>query len=211
MTTQASAVVLFSGGMDSTACLYAARNRFDSVHALAIDYGQRHAERELLAARRIAAKLEVPLTLYTMRIDWNATLCALSRPLRGGHDDDGISHAFVPGRNLHMLTVAGAHASKVGASVLVIGCCADDVNAFPDCRPAFLASAATTISHALARTFTVQAPLATRLKRDYVREAEPALRALLEESWSCYTPTRAGEPCGECDACILRARALEAA
>lgn len=210
MTNTTRAVVLFSGGMDSTVCLYEARPRFADVQAVAIDYGQRHAEREILAARRIAAKLEIPLTLYTMRIDWNATLCALSRPLRAGTDDEGVSHAFVPGRNLHMLTVAGAHACRFGASVLVIGCCADDADAFPDCRRSFIAAAAGAVSQALARTFTIQAPLVERYKRDVVRAASPELRALIDESWSCYTPTHAGEPCDACDACTLRAKALAA-
>ena len=208
--SMSGAVVLFSGGMDSTCCLFFARGQYRRVHALAVDYGQRHAEQELLAARRIAAKLEVPLTLMQMRIDWQATLCALSRPLRSGLDEDGVSHAFVPGRNLHLLTIAAAHARKVDAAAVVIGCCADDANAFPDCRREFLESTSRVLSLALGREIVVTAPLVGTFKRDVVADAMPALRALLKESWSCYTP-RGQEPCGECDACRLRTRAFEAA
>ena len=201
------AVVLFSGGMDSTYALYDARQFHDQVEALAVDYGQRHAEPELLAARQIAAKLQVPLTLMRMRIDWQVTLCATTRALRNGIDEDGVSHAFVPGRNLHFLTLAAAHARKVGADRVVIGCCADDAHAFPDCRPGFLQAAATALSLALDRTIAVHAPLVRHTKAAILRMATPEVRALMDQSWSCYTPTRAGEPCAECDACKVRAAA----
>lgn len=206
------AIVLFSGGMDSTYCLAQAKTQFRRVQALAIDYGQRHAEAELFAARRIAAKLEVPLSLYTLRADWSATLCALSRPLRAGLDEDGISHAFVPGRNLHFVAMAAAHARKHQASTIILGCTADDANLFPDCSSAFVESASVVLRHALAMpSLVVEAPLVETYKRDMVRGATPQLRELLLETWSCYTPTPQGQQCGTCDACRVRLHALSEA
>lgn len=200
------AVVLFSGGMDSTMCLARSFNRFRRVSALGIDYGQRHAEQELLAARRIAAKLQVPLRLESLRIDWQATLCATSRPLGRGSDLEGLSHAFVPGRNVHLLTLAAAWARKQDAATIIIGCCADDAGAFPDCRPEFLEAAERTLSLAMGRPFKVEAPLVHTYKRDMLTGACAFERELLEDSWSCYTPA-GQEPCGACDACAARARA----
>lgn len=202
-----SAVVLFSGGMDSTYCLHQAVALYQRVHAVALDYGQRHAEFELLAARRIAAKLSVPLAVYSIRINADAALCT-AKPLASGVDASGLSKAFVPGRNLHFLTVAGAHALKVDANVLVLGACADDAGGFPDCRAEFMRAAQVAVSAALAREFTVEAPLLQTFKVDLVAGAAPSLRELLDESWSCYTPTNGGEQCGQCDACTVRLRAL---
>jgi 7-cyano-7-deazaguanine synthase len=206
------AVVLLSGGMDSAFCLYRAKRDYPAVWAIFVDYGQRNAEFEGLAARRIAAKAEVPLSTYQMRVSWKATLCALSRPLRTGTDEDGLSHAFVPGRNLHLLTLAAAHTRDVDAETVVIGCCGNDAAAFPDCRPSFLAAAGATLALALAKPIIVIAPLVAVTKEAMLREArtDPATWQAVQDSWSCYTPTRAGEPCGECDACTSRDRAFAA-
>lgn len=206
------AIVLLSGGMDSAYCLHWAKAEYSRVWCAFVDYGQRHVEHEGLAARRIAAKAEVPLSLHRMHISWEATLCALSRPLRSGTDDDGISHAFVPGRNLHLLTIGAARCREVDADTVIIGCVAEDAAAFPDCRPAFLASAASTLSLALSKRIYVAAPVVRMGKADMLRKAResPCAWSAVQESWSCYTPTRAGEQCGECDACGHRKRAFDA-
>ena len=194
--------------MDSTYLLTEARTQYRRVDALAVDYGQRHAKEELAAAQRIAGKLNVPLSLWQFRVEWDATLCSLSRPLGRGTDMEGVSHAFVPGRNLHLLTLAAAYARKVDASTLLIGATADDAERFPDCRPEFLDAVGAVLSLALGRSYTVRAPLVKAFKRDYLADAMPAVRELLSESWSCYTP-REGAPCTDCDACVLRARAID--
>lgn len=203
-------IVLLSGGMDSAYCLHWAKENYGGVWAVFVDYGQRNLEAEGLAARRIAAKAEVPLSIYQMRVTWNATLCALSRPLRTGTDEDGISHAFVPGRNLHLLTVAAARTREVEADTLVIGCCLNDAQAFPDCRPAFLRAAGSTLGLAYGKQLRVVAPLIRTSKAGmlYAARARPEVWAAVQESWSCYTPTKAGFPCGECDACGHRDRAV---
>lgn len=204
------AIVLLSGGMDSAYCLHWALKHYPQTWAVFVDYGQRSLDHEALAARRIAARAEVPLSIYQMRISWNATLCALSRPLRAGTDEDGISHAFVPGRNLHLLTVAAARTREVDASTLVIGCCLNDAEAFPDCRPDFLRSAGSTLGLAYGKPISVAAPLVRTSKVSMLkaaRESAPIWEAV-QSSWSCYTPTKAGHACGECDACGHRDRAV---
>jgi 7-cyano-7-deazaguanine synthase len=209
------AVVLLSGGMDSAWCLHWARANYPAVWAVFVDYGQRNVQFEELAARRIAAKAQVPLSTYQMRISWNATLCALSRPLRSGTDEDGLSHAFVPGRNLHLLTVAAAHTreSGVDAETVMIGCCAHDAAAFPDCRPEFLRSAGSTLGLALGKRILVVAPAASLTKAAMLvaAAAQDDVWEAMRDSWSCYTPTKEGAPCGECDACGHRDRALASA
>lgn len=204
------AVVLLSGGMDSAYCLHLAKEQHEQVFAVFVDYGQRNMELERISAESIARKAGVPLSLYEFRVTWNATLTALSRPLRSGTDEDGISNAFVPGRNLHLLTVAGARAREVGAEWLVIGCCANDADAFPDCRPEFLRAAANTLSLAYQRPLRVSAPLVNTLKAAYLnraRDKKEVMDAILE-SWSCYTPTDQFKHCGTCDACMHRSAAF---
>jgi 7-cyano-7-deazaguanine synthase len=198
--------------MDSAYCLHWAKREFPSTWALFVDYGQRAVNAEALAAKRIAAKAEIPLTLMKMHVSWKATLCAISRPLRAGVDDEGVSNAFVPGRNLHLLTLAAAHTREVNAGTLVIGCCGNDAAAFPDCRPDFLRAAGHALGLALNKTLHVIAPVVYQSKEAILRMArtEPAIWEAVQSSWSCYTPTREGDPCGECDACTNRDRAFAA-
>lgn len=205
------AIVLLSGGMDSAYCLHWAIANHPRVWAVFVDYGQRNLVHEQMASRRIAAKAQVPLSLYEMRMSWTATLCATSRPLRSGTDEDGISHAFVPGRNLHLLTMAAIRTREVDANTLVIGCCYNDATAFPDCRPAFLRSAATALGLAYGKPLYVAAPLVKMSKFSMLRLAkeDAATWEAVRGSWSCYTPTASGDPCGECDACGHRSDAFE--
>lgn len=207
---KSGAIVLLSGGMDSAYCLHWSLKRSERTWAVFVDYGQRNLDQELLAARRIAAKAEVPLSLYQMRINWNATLCATSRPLRTGTDEDGISNAFVPGRNLHLLTIAAARTREVDANELVIGCCENDASAFPDCRPDFLRAASSVLGLAYAKPIRVLAPLVKMSKSEMLKAARSDLPTwdAVQDSWSCYTPARSGAPCGECDACLHRNRAF---
>lgn len=209
---KSGAIVLLSGGMDSAFCLHWALRSFTKVWAVFVHYGQRNAKHEELAAHRIAAIAEVPLSIYSMQISWNATLCALSRPLRSGTDEDGFSHAFVPGRNLHLLTVAASRTREVDANAVVIGCCLNDAEAFPDCRPGFLAASSAVLSLAYAKPIRVVAPAVRLTKTDLLLQArgDEATWRSIRASWSCYTPTQAGAPCGECDACGHRDRAFAA-
>lgn len=205
----APAVVLLSGGLDSMVVAALARERGYALHALSIDYGQRH-RRELDAARAIGERLGVtrhvvqPLDL---RVFGGSALTAdIAVPTDG--IDGGIPVTYVPARNLVFLALTTAFAETVGARDLFIGVNAIDYSGYPDCRPEFIASFAETArlgtkAGAEGRPFTIHAPLQHMGKADIARECrrlglDPAW------SWSCYDPTLTGIACGVCDSCRLR-------
>jgi len=178
--------VLLSGGMDSAVALYWARLHRESVRALALDYGQRH-QRELVAARMIAERADVPFELHRMVIPW--------APMRG---------AVIPGRNAHLLTIAATHSyAHETTCEVVVGACLADAQAFPDCRSGFLESQARSLSLGLGTDVAIFAPLIELTKAQTVKLArELGAWDALSLSWSCYL---GGErPCGDCSACRFR-------
>ncbi len=218
MNTRKKAVVLLSGGLDSTTALYWAMARGWSPVALAVAYGQRHA-RELAAARAVARRAGAPLHEVDFRLPWlggssltNKALklpdIPLSRIGRGG-----IPSTYVPGRNTIFLALAASLADAIGAGAIVIGANALDYSGYPDCRPPFLSAFAR-----VARLGTrigargggplVLAPLLRLDKRGIVRLAL-RVGAPLELTWSCYAG--GARPCGACDSCRLRAKGFREA
>jgi 7-cyano-7-deazaguanine synthase len=215
-------LVLLSGGQDSTTVLamrLATKRPREPVHALTIDYGQRHRI-ELDAARRIAKHFEVPHEVVEVRFPAPSALTGDGDV--GATRPDGLPATFVPGRNLHFLMVAAAHAHARGLRDVVIGASHIDYSGYPDCRPVFTRHAQSAIQSALdAPTLTVEAPLVYSSKADTVRKMH-ALGAHawagLALSWTCYDPQPKwrtfthveGEPelrpCGRCPACVLRAK-----
>jgi len=212
-------VVLYSGGIDSTVALALAcwRDGADQVLALGLSYGQRHIN-ELTAARRIAAAAGVRyLGAIIDPSPWKLL------PLCTGHTGSdrtryamqtgGISDAFLPGRNVCFLAMALAVAAVQDAERIWIGANLDDAAGFPDCRPPFLWAWQQMASHALGRPIHLEAPLLELTKRGVVELAR-ALAIDLDATWSCYRPQYVATgvaPCGRCDACVLRAEALEPA
>jgi 7-cyano-7-deazaguanine synthase len=204
------AVVLLSGGLDSTTAAAWARAEGYRLHALTIDYHQRHRI-ELAAAARVAAALAVErhvvLPLDLSRFGGSALTDRAIAVQKGGVLP-GIPATYVPARNTVFLALALAFAEASGARDLVIGVNAIDYSGYPDCRPEFisafegLANLATKAGVEGAR-FRIHAPLAEFSKADIVRLGL-ALGAPLAETWSCYDPAD-GRPCGECDSCRLRA------
>jgi 7-cyano-7-deazaguanine synthase len=204
-----AAVVLLSGGLDSMVVAALARERGHAVHALSVDYGQRH-RRELDAARAIAERLGlarhvvVPLDLTVF--GGSALTAEIAVP-KGGVED-GIPVTYVPARNLVFLALTTAFAECVGARDLFIGVNAIDYSGYPDCRPEFIASFAETArlgtkAGVEGRPFTIHAPLQHLGKAEIASECarlglDPAW------SWSCYDPTFEGIACGTCDSCRLR-------
>jgi len=189
-----SAVVLLSGGQDSTTALAWAAKTYGrkSVHALSIDYGQRHS-RELASAVQIAKALRVPHRVASVRLD-------LASSLTGGGGS-----VVVPMRNAILLSMAAGYAASIGADVVVIGACETDAAGFPDCRPEFLLAWEKSASLALGTPMRVCAPLLAMSKAAAVKLArELGAWDALALSWTCY---EGGErPCGGCSACIARAR-----
>lgn len=203
------AIVLLSGGLDSMVVAALASKRGHAVHALSIDYGQRH-RRELDAARAIGQRLgvarHVVLPLDLTVFGGSALTADIAVP-KGGVEA-GIPVTYVPARNLVFLALTTAFAETADARDIFIGVNAIDYSGYPDCRPAFIASFAETARLGTragdeGRPFTIHAPLQHMGKADIARECarlglDPAW------SWSCYDPTAEGLACGACDSCRLR-------
>ncbi|MEM7780302.1 MAG: 7-cyano-7-deazaguanine synthase QueC [Pseudomonadota bacterium] len=206
---KAKAVVLLSGGLDSMVSAARALEMGFDLHALTIDYGQRH-KRELASAKEIADKLELTsqteIALDLRAFGGSALTDSIDVPKSGVGDD--IPVTYVPARNLVFLALTTACAEAAGASDVFIGVNALDYSGYPDCRPEFIASFAETArlgtkAGVEGTPFTVHAPLQHMTKADIARECD---RLGLDPawSWSCYDPTPDGLACGRCDSCRLR-------
>lgn len=205
-----AAVVLLSGGLDSTVAAAWARRQGYALHALTIDYNQRHRV-ELDAAARVAAALDaerhVVLSLDLGSFGGSAlTDRMLAVPKEGVKP--GIPVTYVPARNTVFLSLALALAEASGARDIVIGVNAVDYSGYPDCRPEFIAAferlaGLATKAGIEGEGFRVHTPLGGLSKAEIVRLGV-ASGAPLHLSWSCYDP-EGGRPCGGCDSCRLRA------
>ncbi|WP_459788560.1 7-cyano-7-deazaguanine synthase QueC [Alteriqipengyuania sp. 357] len=202
------AAVLLSGGLDSMVAAGLAKEAGREVHALTIDYGQRH-RREIEASRAIARTLDLAshseIALDLRKFGGSALTADIDVPKDGVGDD--IPVTYVPARNLVFLSLTVAYAESIGAGRIVIGVNALDYSGYPDCRPEFIASFAETArlgtKAGLEDGFAVDTPLQFMTKADIAREChrlglDPGL------SWSCYDPTEDGLACGACDSCRLR-------
>ena len=208
------AIVLLSGGLDSTTALYWAKARGYAPIGLAVLYGQRHAK-ELKAARAVARRAGVPLHEVTLRLPWLAGSSLTNKALRlpdlplAKIGAGGVPSTYVPGRNTMFLSLAASLADAAGADAVVIGANALDYSGYPDCRPAFTRSFERTARAGTRRTkLKVLAPLLRLDKAGIVRLARK-VGAPLELTWSCYAGTP--RPCGRCDSCKLRAKGFREA
>ena len=227
-TTNAAALVLFSGGQDSTACLALALSRYPRVETIGFDYGQRHVV-ELVQRGRIRSALQAFSPLWRERLGEDHLIAipalgqisqtALTRETEIALEAGGLPNTFVPGRNILFLTFAAAVAYRRGIGVLVGGMCETDYSGYPDCRRATIDSMQTALSLGLDREIVIETPLmwidkaATwRLTEELGGEA--LNRVIVEETHSCYLGLREkrfdwGYGCGECPACKLRAAGFE--
>jgi len=210
------AVVLVSGGLDSTTVLAIARERGHRCHALSFDYGQRHRA-ELVAARRVASALgAVEHRVLTMPIGefGRSALTDVAIPVPD-HPASGIPATYVPARNTIFLACALAHAEVIGAQHLYVGVNAVDYSGYPDCRPEFIqafermANLATRAA-VEGRTLRIHAPLIELSKADIIRRGIE-LGVDYSLTISCYQPDEAGRACGRCDSCRLRRAGFEMA
>lgn len=215
------AVVLLSGGQDSTTCLFWAKERFDVVVAVSFDYGQRHRA-ELAAAKEIAALAGVehhllPLEVLTALGDSALTSNRAVEATGGLFDKEapnGLPTSFVPGRNLLFLSVAAALAVKVGATNIVCGVCETDYSGYPDCRGTFVQAMERVVNEAMpsgSGPLVIHAPLLHLSKQATVELARvlPGCWEALAKSLTCYEGLRPG--CGACPACVLREKGFAAA
>jgi 7-cyano-7-deazaguanine synthase len=212
------AVVLFSGGVDSTTCLAIAREDGFAPHALAVRYGQRHGF-EISAAERIARALEVPLRIVDVdlrAIGGSALTAEVPVPKDQPIGSGPIPVTYVPARNTVFLALALGYAEVLGAADLYIGVNAIDYSGYPDCRPEFvrafeaLANVATAAAVEGRARYRVHAPLVSLDKAEIIRRGTQ-LRVPYELTHSCYDPDRLGRACGRCDSCRLRAAGFRAA
>ena len=206
------AIVLFSGGLDSTTCLYWAIAQGYACQTLTVAYGQKHA-REVQAARQIAERLGVKQHFVTLDLPWLAASSLVDKAQTIPEHkmteitDGRIPSTYVPGRNLMFLSVAASLADATGADALVAGPNAIDFSGYPDCTPDFFQVAGRAINLGTARGvkhgLEVLAPLMDLSKTEIVKLGA-RLGVPFELTWSCYA---GGEkPCGHCDSCKLRAR-----
>jgi len=202
------ALVCLSGGQDSTTCLYWARERFDEVEAIAFDYGQRHRI-ELDCAAKVAARIAIPLfvlPISALRALGGSSLTDDSIAVSEKETPQGLPSSFVPGRNLLFLTLAAARAYQRGIEDLVTGVCQTDYSGYPDCRDETMKSLQASLQLGMAAEFRIHTPLMWLTKAESVSLAasfEGCLEALAD-SHTCYQGQR--PPCGDCAACVLRAR-----
>jgi 7-cyano-7-deazaguanine synthase len=211
-----AAIVLLSGGLDSMVAAGIARARGFAVHAVTVDYNQRHRI-ELAAARRIAEALgaarHIVLPLDLSAFGGSALTADIAVPKDGV--GTGIPVTYVPARNTIFLSLALGWAEAAGARDLFIGVNALDYSGYPDCRPAFISAfeelaALATKAGDEGDSFRIHAPLLDMTKADIAREATRlGLDAGL--SWSCYDPTADGRHCGRCDSCRLRSKGFSEA
>lgn len=203
------AVVLFSGGQDSTTCLYWAKKRFDKIVALSFDYGQRHAI-ELESARAICTMAKVEHRILNTptfsQIGGNALVSQMKIETRKGE----LPNTFVPGRNLYFLTVAAALAYGLGSRHLVTGVCQTDYSGYPDCREATIKALEKSLNLGMEADFKIHTPLMYLTKAQTVElgEAEGAMEAMAY-SHTCYEGKF--PPCQKCPACGLRSVGFEEA
>ncbi|MBL8773140.1 MAG: 7-cyano-7-deazaguanine synthase QueC [Phenylobacterium sp.] len=223
------ALVLFSGGQDSTACLAWALSRFARVETVGFDYGQRHAV-ELEARRAVRERLAREFPAWGPRLGDDHMIdirsfgalsdTAMTTEREIAITEKGLPSTFVPGRNLVFLTYAAALADRRGLGRLVGGMCETDYSGYPDCRRDTLDALEQALNLGMAQDFRIETPLMRLTKAETWALAkglggEPLVALTVEESHTCYLGERGelhpwGFGCGACPACELRRTGFEA-
>lgn len=212
MTAGETALVVFSGGQDSTTCLFWAKRRFGRVQALSFVYGQKHvAEVEL--ARAIARKADVDLDVMDVSFIGTLGRNALtdaSLAMDAEKPEGGVPNTFVPGRNLFFLSIAAVYARERGIRHLVTGVSQTDFSGYPDCRDNFIRSLNVTLNLAMEEQFVIHTPLMWIDKAATWALADElgVLDLVRNETLTCYNGIP-GDGCGHCPACKLRREGLE--
>ncbi len=220
-----SALVLFSGGQDSTTCLAHALERFQRVETLGFDYGQRHSV-ELQARPVVLRELRERFPAWADRLGEDHVLdlavlgkvseTSLTRDMAFRMEENGLPNTFVPGRNLLFLTLAAALAYRRGIQVIVTGVCETDFSGYPDCRDDTMKALQVALSLGMDHRFLIDTPLMWIDKAATWRLAESLggktlVDLIVEHTHTCYLGDREhrqawGYGCGSCPACELRAR-----
>lgn len=209
MLKNEKAVVVFSGGQDSTTCLFWAKEQFAEVETVTFDYGQRH-KLEIECAAQIAREQDVKQTVLDMSLLNQLAPNALTRnDIEIKEGKNGIPTTFVEGRNLLFLSFAAVLAKQIGAKHLVTGVCETDFSGYPDCRDSFIKSLNVTLNLAMDYPFVIHTPLMWLDKAETWELADRlnALDYIRTQTLTCYNGIM-GDGCGECPACRLRSAGL---
>lgn len=206
------ALVIFSGGQDSTTCLFWAKQEFKDVYALSFRYGQKH-EKEVELARNIARKAGVDFQVMDApligHLGSNA-LTDITIPMDSEQPEGGVPNTFVPGRNLFFLAIAAVHARERDIRHLVTGVSQTDFSGYPDCRDSFIRSMNVTLNLAMDAQFVIHTPLMWLDKAETWALADRLgmLDLVRHDTLTCYNGIP-GDGCGHCPACKLRREGLE--
>lgn len=206
-----NALVLFSGGQDSTTCLFWAKKYFKNVHALCFSYGQRHVQ-EVENARRIAALAEVPFEVIDASVISHLapnSLTDASIEMDIEQPAGSFPNTFVPGRNMLFLTFAATIAYAKNIKNLVTGVSEADYSGYPDCRDTFVHSLNASLNLAMDAHFVIHTPLMWRNKKQIWQLADElgVFELVKNETLTCYNGVIA-DGCGNCPACTLRQKGL---
>jgi 7-cyano-7-deazaguanine synthase len=224
ISTKKSALVLFSGGQDSTTCLAWALTHYEHVETIGFDYGQRHAI-ELTMRPQLLSKLRQQSSIWDAKLGEDQMIdlslisqlshTAMTQDIAIEMQENGLPNTFVPGRNLLFMMVAATLAYRRGINTIVGGMCETDFSGYPDCRNDTMQALQTAINLGMASQFAIETPLMWIDKADTWRLAETlGGQALVElirsDTHTCYLGERGqlhdwGYGCGTCPACELRA------
>ncbi len=205
-------LVVFSGGQDSTTCLYWAKHRFKEVYALSFLYGQKH-KKEVEFAREIARKAKVHFDVLDVPLIGQLghnSLTDISVTMDTEKPEVGVPNTFVPGRNLFFLSIAAVYARELGIQHIVTGVSQTDFSGYPDCRDSFIKSLNVTLNLAMDEQFVLHTPLMWIDKAETWALADElgVLDIIRNETLTCYNGIP-GDGCGHCPACKLRRDGLE--
>lgn len=206
-------LVVFSGGQDSTTCLFWAKRNFNEVYALSFIYGQKHAN-EVELARSIAeeagVKWDVMDVSFISSLSTGCSLTDSSITMDQERPEGGVPNTFVPGRNMFFLSIAAVYAREHGISHIVTGVSQTDFSGYPDCRDAFIKSLNVTLNLAMDEQFVIHTPLMWIDKCETWALADElgVLDLIRKKTLTCYNGVQ-GDGCGHCPACKLRREGLE--
>ncbi len=207
-----TALVVFSGGQDSTTCLYWAKKEFKKVCALSFLYGQKHWK-EVELARELAEQADVPFKVMDVSFIGNLgsnSLTDTSIPMDAEKPADSFPNTFVPGRNLFFLSIAAVYAREQGINHIVTGVSQTDFSGYPDCRDAFIKSLNVTLNLAMDEQFVIHTPLMWIDKAQTWQLADElgVLDLIRNRTLTCYNGIQ-GDGCGHCPSCELRREGLK--
>lgn len=207
------ALVVLSGGQDSTTCLFWAKKEFKEVYAISFNYGQKH-QHETAIAQSIAERAGVSFKLmdiyFISQIATNCSLTDSSIKMDEEKPEGSFPNTFVPGRNLFFLSIAAVYARSLGIRDIVTGVSQTDFSGYPDCRDSFIKSLNVSLNLAMDEQFVLHTPLMWKDKAETWEMADNlgVFDIVRNETLTCYNGV-VGDGCGHCPACLLRKKGLD--